>query len=76
MQKEAVRTDNFISLTVNGERKQLRARSPRELLAELEFDGGFFAIAINRKVVARERWDEPLLRDGDAVEIVTPRQGG
>lgn len=76
MQKEAIRTDAAIALTINGERKALHARSPRELLGELELEGGFFAIAINRKVVARERWDEPLLRDGDAVEIVTPRQGG
>jgi sulfur carrier protein len=76
MQKEAVRTDSAISLTVNGERKQLHARTLRELLAELEFEGGFFAIAVNRKVVPRERWDEPLLRNSDAIEIVTPRQGG
>jgi sulfur carrier protein len=76
MQKEALRTHDAISLAINGERKQLRARSPRELLSELEFEGNFFAIAVNRKVIARERWNEPLLRDGDAVEIVTPRQGG
>jgi sulfur carrier protein len=76
MQQEAVRTDVAIALTINGERKQIRARNPRELLAELEFEGGFFAIAVNRNVVPRERWDEPLLRDGDVVEIVTPRQGG
>ena len=76
MQKEAVRTDAAIALTINGERKQLHARSPRELLTELEFEGGFFAIAINRKVVPRERWDELLLHEGDVIEIVTPRQGG
>jgi sulfur carrier protein len=76
MQKEAVRNDSAISLTVNGERKQLRARTLRELLAELEFEGSFFAIAVNREVVARERWDEPLLRNSDSIEIVTPRQGG
>ncbi len=76
MQKEAVRSDTAIPLTVNGERKEVRARSLRELLTELEFEGGFFAVAVNRKVVARERWDERLLNDGDTIEIVTPRQGG
>jgi sulfur carrier protein len=75
MQKEALRTE-AISLAVNGERKQVRAGSVRELLNELEFEGSFFAVAVNRKVVARQQWDEPLLRDGDAIEIVTPRQGG
>jgi sulfur carrier protein len=76
MQQEVVRTDAAIALTINGERKRLYARSPRDLLAELEFEGGFFAIAVNRKVIPRERWDESLLRDGDVIEIVTPRQGG
>ncbi len=76
MQKEAVRSDTAIPLTVYGERKEVRARSLRELLTELEFEGGFFAVAVNRKVVARERWDERLLNDGDTIEIVTPRQGG
>jgi sulfur carrier protein len=75
MHKEALRTE-AISLAVNGERKQVRAGSVRELLNELEFEGSFFAVAVNRKVVARQQWDEPLLRDGDAIEIVTPRQGG
>jgi sulfur carrier protein len=76
MQKEAVRSDTEISLTINGECKSIRARSLRELLGELELEGSFFAIAVNRKVIARARWDEILLRDGDAIEIVTPRQGG
>jgi len=76
MQKEAVRSDVAISLAINGEHKEVRARSLRGLLTELEYQGSFFAVALNRKVVPRERWDEPLLRDGDIIEIVTPRQGG
>lgn len=75
MQKEAVR-DQTITLTVNGERKTVRATTPQELLAELEFRGEFFAIAVNRRVIARARWREVALKDSDSVEIVTPRQGG
>ena len=76
MQKTAVEEKAAITLTINGERKELRASSPRALLAELEFEGEFFAIAINRRVVPKARWNEDVLRDGDHVEIVTPRQGG
>ena len=76
MQKTAVQEKTAITLTVNGERKQVRASSPRELLMELELEGEFFAIAVNRSVVTKARWNENVLRDGDSVEIVTPRQGG
>lgn len=75
MQKQAVR-DRTITLTVNGERRAVRAATPQELLAELELEGEFFAIAVNRRVVARARWSDVTLTDGDSVEIVTPRQGG
>ncbi len=76
MPKEAVQERTAIALTVNGERKTVRATTPRELLAELELEGEFFAIAVNRRVVPRSRWDEATLQDSDSIEIVTPRQGG
>ncbi len=76
MQKTAVQQQATIALTVNGERRSLHARTPRELLAELELEGEFFAIAVNRRVITKTRWNEAVLRDGDSVEIVTPRQGG
>lgn len=63
-------------LIVNGETKEAKASSVRALLAELEYDGGFFAVAVNQAVVPRRAWDEPLLRDGDKIEILSPRQGG
>lgn len=76
MQKATVHEMNTIALTVNGERREVRARALRELLAELELEGEFFAVAVNRRVITKSRWDEAVLRDGDTIEIVTPRQGG
>ena len=76
MQKATVQELATIALTVNGERRTVRARSPRDLLAELELEGEFFAVAVNRRVIAKARWNEAVLRDGDSIEIVTPRQGG
>lgn len=63
-------------LTVNGETTEAKAPSVRGLLAELDYEGTFFAVAVNHDVLPRARWDEPVLREGDEVEIITPRQGG
>lgn len=65
-----------MELIVNGEMKRAKALNVRALLAELEYEGNFFAVAVNQAVVPRRSWDEPVLRDGDKIEIVSPRQGG
>jgi len=74
-------TDNLtdapaLRLTVNGERQQVAAASVRALLDALGYDGEFIAVAVNQAVVPRGRWGEDVLRDGDDIEIVSPRQGG
>lgn len=63
-------------LTVNGETAEFGATRIPDLLAELAYEGTFFAVAVNREVVRRARWGEVELAPGDEVEIVTPRQGG
>jgi sulfur carrier protein len=63
-------------LIVNGERRETDARGIAALLAEMEVTGTQLAIAVNRGVVPRARWSEVELRDDDAVEIISPRQGG
>lgn len=75
MPEQAIQERN-IRLAVNGEGVTTAARSVRALLDAREHSGSFFAVAVNRNIVPRERWDEPLLHEGDIVEIVTPRQGG
>jgi sulfur carrier protein len=63
-------------LTVNGEQKDVAATRIDALLGELEFEGTHFAIAVNYDVVPKARWAETALAEGDAIEILTPRQGG
>ena len=63
-------------LIVNGERRETEVRRIAALLAEMEFTGTQLAIAVNRGVVPRARWPDVELNDGDAVEIISPRQGG
>jgi len=63
-------------LMVNGERQEVTATTVKALLGELDYEGDFLVVAINHDVVKRAQWGETPLRDGDRVEILTPRQGG
>ena len=63
-------------LTVNGERRDVAATRIADLLHELGYEGSFLAVAVNQEVVRRRSWDEVELTHEDAVEILTPRQGG
>ena len=63
-------------VTVNGEQREISSSSVDALLAELEYEGTHFAIALNYDVLPRSRWAETPLKSGDEIEIITPRQGG
>jgi sulfur carrier protein len=61
---------------VNGERMDIAASDLGGLLAELDYEGGHVAIAVNHHVVPRARWAATGLNSDDQIEIITPRQGG
>jgi sulfur carrier protein len=61
---------------VNGEPREVAASSVDALLAELDYEGTHFAIALNFDVVPKSRWAETPIASGDEIEIITPRQGG
>jgi sulfur carrier protein len=63
-------------VTVNGEEREIAANSVDALLNELDYEGGHFAIALNYDVVPKTRWAETSIKNGDQIEIITPRQGG
>ena len=63
-------------VTVNGEAREITSSRVDALLAELEYEGTHFAIALNYDVVPKGRWAETVLKSGDEIEIITPRQGG
>jgi sulfur carrier protein len=63
-------------LTVNGERREIKATRVDALLTELDYEGTHLAVAVNYDVVPRARWADTSLNDNDCVEILTPRQGG
>ena len=61
---------------VNGEPREIASRSVDTLLSELEYEGTHFAIALNYDVLPRSQWAQTPLKNGDEIEIITPRQGG
>ena len=61
---------------VNGEQREINASRVDALLSELEYQGTHFAIAVNFDVLPKSRWAETMLKAGDEIEIITPRQGG
>lgn len=63
-------------VTVNGEEREITAERVDALLAELDYEGAHFAIAVNFDVVPKSRWSATALKAGDEIEIITPRQGG
>ena len=63
-------------VTVNGEQREIASSRVDALLGELEYEGTHFAIAVNYDVVPKRAWPETVLKTGDEIEIITPRQGG
>ncbi|NOJ42062.1 sulfur carrier protein ThiS [Bradyrhizobium australiense] len=63
-------------VTVNGEEREIAAKRVDALLAELDYEGTHFAIALNYDVLPKSRWAQTQLKAGDEIEIITPRQGG
>ncbi len=63
-------------ISVNGQTLEVSAQTLELLLAELGYETATTATALNREFVRRKDRGETVLREGDAVEIVTPRQGG
>ncbi len=63
-------------VTVNGEAREISSESVDALLAELDYEGTHFAIALNYDVLPKSKWAETPLKSGDEIEIITPRQGG
>lgn len=65
-----------MQVIVNGEPREVNAARVDALLAELDYEGTHFAIALNYDVVPKSQWAQTALKAGDEIEIITPRQGG
>jgi len=68
-------------LIVNGKRRETTAATLvdlwREETVELRLEGpAGYAMALNGKVVRKDKWEAATLAEGDRVEIIRAMQGG
>ncbi len=65
-----------IAITLNGERREVRAASVAELLAEIGLDTRKVAVELNEEIVPRSTYAAQGLTSGDQLEIVHFIGGG
>lgn len=61
---------------VNGKPLEVAAKTLDALLRELDYEDRVVATALNLDFIRRADRATTSLKEGDAVEIVVPRQGG
>jgi sulfur carrier protein len=64
------------ALFVNGEPRELAAHTLAQALVALDYADAIVATALNGEFVPARKREATLLREGDRIEIVAPRQGG
>ena len=63
-------------LVVNGEMQEVPATTLAEALQSLDLEEAKVATALNGEFVPARARAATLVKDGDRIEIVAPRQGG
>jgi sulfur carrier protein len=66
-----------MTISINGEKKSfdVESMSVQELLEKLKYKEGF-AVALNTTFVLNTTYNETMIKDGDALDILAPVQGG
>ena len=66
-----------LEIVLNGSPHQMQTRqSVAALVAELNLTDKAIAVAVNRQVIARQRWEETQLQTHDVVDVVRAIGGG
>jgi len=65
-----------MQIRVNGKELEVTAATLAALLNELEYQDATVATALNQSFVRKADRPTTRLREGDAVEILVPKQGG
>lgn len=67
----------MINILLNDESITLtESCSIKEFLAKQNHIGDCFAVALNNQVIRREQYESTLVKNGDALDIILPMQGG
>ena len=65
-----------MTLIVNGESRTVAVATLAEALQALDYADATVATALNGEFVPARARAETLVKDGDRIEVVAPRQGG
>ncbi|QGM46588.1 sulfur carrier protein ThiS [Methylocystis heyeri] len=65
-----------MQIRINGEEREVAAATLEELLAELGYGDQLVGTALNLDFVRAKDRADARLKQGDAVEILAPKQGG
>lgn len=63
-------------IILNGESKDIHAKSIKELLEEIGIEDKVMAAAVNMNVVKKDKWETFLLSENDRVEFLQFVGGG
>lgn len=66
-----------MEIRLNGENRQVGdGTTLQELIGSLQLPNRALAVAVNRKVITRQKWPEYVLQPADQVELVRAIGGG
>lgn len=66
-----------MKISINGEETEIERGTVLDVVRRLGAEAGLgIAVAVNGEVVARSRWSEATLEDGDSVEVLRAIGGG
>lgn len=69
-------TVTIMRLTVNNKEGFFLSTTLSQLISELEIATAGIAVAVNRKIIPRQLWEQTLLSDGDSIVIIKAVYGG
>jgi sulfur carrier protein len=65
-----------MQIRVNGKALEVAATTLAALLNELDYEDAMVATALNQNFIRKVDRTVTLLQEGDAVEVLVPKQGG
>ena len=63
-------------LKINGQESEAEGKTVSEYLASANYEPKQVVVEINEQIIAKERYRETLLKEGDVVEIISFMGGG
>lgn len=69
-------TVTIMRLTVNNKEGFFLSTTLSQLISELEIATAGIAVAVNRKIIPRQLWEQTLLSEGDSIVIIKAVYGG